>query len=352
MSNKNKRLIERVCDWDNLVAAHKLARRGKRRRYEVVEFEQDLWGNLGALQMEMLHGSYRVGKYRRFVVYEPKRRDIVAAPYRDRVAQHAIAAVTGPIWDKSMIADTYACRPGMGSHLGSDRVQQWLQRLSATHGYRGVWSLKMDISKYFASVPHALAKQVMAKRVRCPHTLGILFHIIDSTASEGEVSPVGVPPGNLISQWVGNLVGDVIDQWAKRNLRLQYYVRYMDDMIVLHPDKAFLIALREEFRDKLASLGFRFSCAEILPISRGVNFLGYRLWPYHRLLRQRSIVKMRRDLRNLQRRFECGDVTLTDVNIRVMSWLAHTSHANAYGISRSVLSQAKFTRSGQPLTGK
>lgn len=349
MGNKNKRLIERVCDWDNLVAAHKRARMGKRRRFEVVEFEQDLWANLGALQMELLHGTYRVGRYRRFVVYEPKKREILAAPYRDRVTQQAIVGVTGPIWDKSMIADTYACRPGMGTHAGAERVQQWLRRLSATHGYQNVWCLKMDVSKYFASISHPLAKHVMARRVRCQKTLAILNHIVDSTATEGDPHPVGVPPGNLTSQWIGNLVGDIIDQWAKRDMRLTHYVRYMDDMVVLHPDKEFLLVLREDFRAKLAELGMRFSFAEVLPISRGVNFLGYRLWPYHRLLRQRSIVKMRRDLRALERRFEYGDVTLTDVNMRVMSWLAHASHANAYGISRSVLGGAKFVRSAGPL---
>jgi len=344
MSSKNKRLIDRICDWDNLVAAHKKARGGKRRRFEVVEFEQDLWTNLGALQMEMLYGTYQVGRYRHFVVHEPKRREILAAPYRDRVAQQAICRVCGPIWDRSMIADTYACRPGKGTHAGAARVQQWLRRLCAAHGHENVWCLKMDVSKFFGSIAHTLAKFVMARRVRCPGTLAILNHIVDSAASEGDAYPVGIPPGNLTSQWVGNLVGDVIDQWAKRDLRLVHYIRYMDDMVVLHQDKGFLVALREEFRGKLASLGMRFSCAEILPISRGVNFLGYRLWPYHRLLRQRSIVKVRRDLRVLQRRFERGDVTLADVNVRVASWLAHASHANAHGISRQILGAAVFSR--------
>lgn len=351
MGSKNKRLIEQICDWDNLVAAHKLARRGKRRRFEVVEFEQDLWSNLGALQMEMLHGTYRVGRYRHFVIYEPKRRDILAAPYRDRVAQHAIVGVTGPIWDRSMIADTYACRPEMGTHAGADRVQVWLRRLAATHGMENVWCLKMDISKYFASISHALAKRVMARRVRCDATLAILNHIIDSTASEGDPAPVGVPPGNLTSQWVGNLAGDEIDQWAKRCMRLKHYIRYMDDMVVLHPSKAYLLGLREEFRDRLASLGFRFSYAEILPISRGVNFLGYRLWPHHRLLRQRSIVKMRRDMRVLRQRFEYGDVTLTDVHARIMSWLAHTAHANAHGITQAILGESVFSRGGEQAAG-
>jgi len=346
MGNKNKHLIEQICDWDNLVAAHRRARSGKRNRLDVVAFEQDEWANLGALQMELLHGSYQMGRYRSFVVYEPMLRNILAAPYRDRVVQQAIMAATGPIWDRSMIADTYACRTGMGTHAGADRLQYWLRQQSDRHGMRGVWSLKMDVRKYFASIPHALAKRVIRRRVRCEETLCALDHIIDSTAGQGEINAVGIPVGNLTSQWIGNLVGNEIDQWAKRTLRLRHYVRYMDDMVVLHPDKSYLLEVRRQFHDYLAGLGLEFSMAEILPISRGVNFLGYRIWPHHRLLRRRSVVRMRRDLKVLQQRFEYGDITLTDVHMRVMSWVAHAGHADSYGISRSLLGQTAFSRGG------
>lgn len=344
MSNKNKRLIDRICDWDNLMEAHRLARRGKRNRFEVVSFEANLWENLAALQMEMLHGTYQVGRYREFVAFEPKRRAILAAPYRDRVAQHAIMNIVAPIWDRSMIADTYACRPGMGTHSGADRTQRWLRGMAATHGESGVWVLKMDVSKFFASIPHALAKAVVRRRVRCAATLRLLDTIIDSTAGPDEIAPVGVPVGNLTSQWIGNLVGNEIDQWAKRTLRLRRYVRYMDDMVVLHHDKAHLLAVREAFRDKLEALGMRFSKAEILSASRGVNFLGYRIWPHHRLLRRQSITRIRRTLARLEVRFAAGDITLTDVQRRLHSWLAHAAHANSYGLRRKMVPARLFAR--------
>lgn len=123
MGSKNKRLIEGVIDWDNLQRAHRLARRGKRDRHEVGLFEASLWEELGALQMEMLWGTYQPGRYRSFVVYEPKKREILAAPYRDRVAQHAICSMCGPIWDRAMIYDSYACRPGKGTHAGAARLE-------------------------------------------------------------------------------------------------------------------------------------------------------------------------------------------------------------------------------------
>jgi len=344
MSNKNKRLIDRICDWDNLMEAHRLARRGKRNRFEVVSFEANLWENLAALQMEMLHGTYQVGRYREFVAFEPKRRAILAAPYRDRVAQHAIMNIVAPIWDRSMIADAYACRPGMGTHSGADRTQRWLRGMAATHGESGVWVLKMDVSEFFASIPHALAKAVVRRRVRCAATLRLLDTIIDSTAGPDEIAPVGVPVGNLTSQWIGNLVGNEIDQWAKRTLRLRRYVRYMDDFVVLHHDKDRLRYLRIDIELFLANqLQLELNHKTQIS-SRGVNFLGYRIWPHHRLLRRQSITRIRRTLARLEVRFAAGDITLTDVQRRLHSWLAHAAHANSYGLRRKMVPARLFAR--------
>jgi RNA-directed DNA polymerase len=131
MSKKHDHLIERIADWDNLLLAYQKARSGKRDRAEVQVFAGDLWLHLGNIQHHLLHGTYRMGTYRRFVVYEPKRREILAAPFADRVMQHAILNVLQPIWDACMIEDTYACRPGKGTHAGADRLQQWLRDMTA-----------------------------------------------------------------------------------------------------------------------------------------------------------------------------------------------------------------------------
>jgi len=125
MSKKHDHLI-----WDNLLLAYQKARSGKRDRAEVQVFAGDLWLHLGNIQHHLLHGTYRMGTYRRFVVYEPKRREILAAPFADRVMQHAILNVLQPIWDACMIEDTYACRPGKGTHAGADRLQQWLRDMT------------------------------------------------------------------------------------------------------------------------------------------------------------------------------------------------------------------------------
>ncbi|NNC24253.1 RNA-directed DNA polymerase [Salinisphaera sp. USBA-960] len=341
MGSKNKRLIEQVIDWDNLAAAHRLARRGKRDRRDVQLFEADLWPNLGALQMELLWGEYQPGRYRAFCVYEPKRREILAAPYRDRVAQHAICRICGPIWHRSMIDDTYACRPGKGTHAGADRVQQWLRGMTATGD---CWVLKMDISQYFPSITHRLAKKVMRRKVQCPATLRALDTIIDSTAGSDEMDPTGIPVGNLVSQWIANLVGNEIDQWAKRDLRLRRYIRYMDDMVVLVRSKQEALAIRDQFDAQLASLGLRFSKTSVLPASRGVNFLGYQIWAHKRLLRKDSIRRIKRRIRNMQHRYRNNTITHDEIRNRINSWIAHADHADSDTLKSQLLDAAVFTK--------
>lgn len=345
MGTKHKRLIEDIIDWDNLILAHQRARLGKRDRHEVNVFEANLWEELGALQMEMLWGSYRPGRYRRFMVYEPKRREILAAPYRDRVVQHAICSLCAPIWDRAMIDDSFACRPGKGTHAGAARIEQWLRGMTATGP---VWVVKMDVSKYFASISHRLAKGVVRDKISCPATLQLIDTIIDSTADPTDPDPVGIPVGNLLSQWIANLVGNRIDQWAKRELRLRRYARYMDDMVVLVRTKREALAIRDQFEDKLASMGMRFSKASVLPASRGVNFLGYRIWAHKRLLRRDSVRRIKRNLKAMRWQYRRGEIDLPKIQQRIRSWIAHADHAKAESLKRQVLDGVTFKRQPRP----
>lgn len=341
MGQKHKRLIEQIIDWDNLIKAHQLARRGKRNRADVLHFEADLWAELGRLQMELLWGTYRPGHYRTFIIREPKRREIAALPYRDRVAQHAICNICGPIWDRAMIHDTYACRPGKGTHAAADRCQRWLRDMHKSG--QPVWQLKMDVSRYFPSIRHDLARKVVRRKISCPATLRLLDTIIASTAS-GPGHEVGMPVGNLTSQWIANLVGNELDQWAKRELRLKRYIRYMDDMVFLCWSKEEALAIRTSFGRHLADMGMTFSKTSVLPATRGLNFVGYRIWHDHRLLRRQSIVTMRRRLKALQVRLGRGKISLAQVRAAVASWLAHIAHADSYRVSRAVIGEAKFVR--------
>lgn len=208
-----------------------------------------------------------------------------------------------------------------------------------------VWVVKMDVEKYFASISHRLCRDVIREKISCPKTLLLLDRIIASTADPGDPDPIGIPVGNLTSQWLANLVGNRIDQWAKRELRLRRYIRYMDDMVVLVRTKSEALAVRDAFEAKLATMGMTFSKASVLPVSRGVNFLGYRIWPHKRLLRKDSVRRIKRNLRHMQWEYAMGFIGLDKVRQRINSWLAHADHASAENLKNQVLGGVVFRRS-------
>ncbi len=346
MGKKHDHLIEQIADWDNLLRAFRKARAGKRGRAEVRLFSADLWLHLGNIQHHLLAGTYRMGEYRSFVVYEPKRREILAAPFGDRVVQHAIMNIVEPIWHKAMISDTYACRPGMGTHIGVDRLQRWLRDMTKNQPLETLWIAKTDFAGYFRSIHHADLKRVVRRKIACARTLKALDAIIDSTPGD-----VGIPVGNLTSQWMANLLGNEIDQWVKRELRTKRYLRYMDDCVAIfaHRAEADLFVARME--ERAAGFGLRFSKWSVHRASQGINSLGYRIWPTHKLLRRRSILAFRRDMRALTARLQAGTASADAITARVKSFVSHSRHADTMRLRKKLFAEDFFAKACAPSSG-
>lgn len=337
MSKKHGNLIEQVGDWDNLLLAYKKARSGKRDRAEVQIFATDLWLHLGNIQNHLLAGTYHMGGYRSFVVYEPKRREILAAPFGDRVVQHALLNVLEPIWNACMIEDTYACRKGKGTHDGVTRLQRWLRDMSVNRPLSEIWIAKTDFSGYFRNIQHADLKRIARRKIACKRTLQALDAIIDSTPGN-----IGIPVGNLTSQWLANLLGNEMDQWIKRELRVKRYLRYMDDCVAIFASRgeAELFVTRLEAR--AADYGLRFSRWSVHRATQGVNTLGYRIWPDRKLLRRRAIVSFRRDMRRLLKLRSRGETSAEQITARVKSFVAHAAHADTWRLRKKLFSQASL----------
>lgn len=336
-----------------LHAAYLKARRGKRHTQEVQRFEQDLEGNLIALQNELIWGSYRAGSYRHFTIYEPKERQVAALPFRDRVVQHALVAAIEPIWERRFIADSYACRPGKGTHKGADRAQAMLRQVQRAHGR--VFVFKADIAKYFYSIDHRILKALLRRRICCRKTLRLLDAIIDSTATPGALAPVGLPIGNLTSQLFANIYLHALDEYVKHQLRERHYLRYMDDFCIIGHDKAHLQRLRLAVEGFLwQELRLRTNAkTQVFPLGdkygRALDFLGYRIWTTHRKLRKSSIARICHKLRAFQRHYASGAVTLARIRQSIKSWVAHAKHAESYGLRRRLLGGLVLVRGREKL---
>ncbi len=346
MAKTFKNIYGQIYDFANLYAAYLRARRGKRYRHEVLRFSRDLEPNLIQIQNELVWKTYHTGRYREFFVYEPKRRPVAALPFRDRVVQHAIVSVIEPIWENRFVYDSYACRPTRGTHAGADRAQAFLRKVKRRHGK--VYVLKADISKYFASIDHGVLKRLLRKRIACGDTLSLLDGIIVSTPG-----PTGIPIGNLTSQLFANIYLHELDEYVKYDLREHFYVRYMDDFVIIHHDKQHLQRLRVAIESFLWDrLRLRTNAkTQVFPVGlvrgRALDFLGYRIWPTHRKLRKGSIKRMRHRLRRLQALYAAGRIGFAQIGPRIVSWFGHAKHADSYNLRSKVLGDAVFRRDNQ-----
>ncbi|HIF9400268.1 TPA: reverse transcriptase domain-containing protein [Photobacterium damselae] len=334
-------LYEQIYDFDNLLSAAYSCKRGKSKKKATLKFFSDLEENLIQLQNELVWGMYKVGEYHHFYVFEPKRRLISAPTFKDRVVQRAIYNVIEPIFDKSFIFDSYACRRGKGTHKGADRAQSFIRKVQHQSGR--AFALKADIYHYFSSIDHSVLKTLLERRIKCPRTLALLSHVID--ASPSEMLGVGIPLGNLTSQVFANVYLHELDRFVKHYLKVTCYVRYMDDFVIIHQDKRYL------YRCKLAIEGYLArnlrlctnSKTQVFPISttngRALDFLGYRIYGSHRLLRKSSVNTIRTKLKKYRIRYKAGDMSMKEINAHINSWLGHAKHANSYGLRCHLLKQ-------------
>jgi RNA-directed DNA polymerase len=288
-----RHLWESILSFDNLLLAYRKARKGKRSRYEVAEFSLNLEPELMAIQTDLQMKTYQPGAYRLFTLYERKPRQIAAAPFRDRIVHHALLNIVEPLLDKQFIADNYACRQGKGVHLAVDRYQQWSKR--------SAYALKLDIARYFPNIDHIILKQQLTRRLKDSSVLWLFDTIIDhsplypletvvnlpgETIIPTRQRRVGIPIGNLTSQFLANLYLDGFDHFIKQELRVPAYLRYVDDLFLLSDSKCQLHQWKAAIAAKLVELQLTVhpAKANILQTRQGVDVLGYRVYPTFRRL--------------------------------------------------------------------
>ena len=342
-------LFDRYANFDALHAGYISARKGCRDSHACMRFELRLEENLIELLNHLHWGSYATGPYRHFYVHEPKTRRITAlTQFRDRVLQHAMYAVLEPIWERRFISDSYACRVGRGTHRAADKAQSMLRECLRKHGQ--VYVLKADIAKYFASIDHQIAKRILRRALKCERTLTLLEGMID-TYHEANRPGKGMPIGNLISQLLANVYLNELDQHAKCRLSEHWYCRYMDDWLIIGPDKQHLHKRRIELEWWLAEhlaleTNHKTSVFPVSPTNgRVLDFVGYHMWPHKRRLRKGSMKRFKRRVNRLRQQYAAGDIGVREVQAQLSSWLAHASHANAEGFVRSVIYDQPWERS-------
>ncbi len=347
---KGKCLFERITDRDNFYWAYrKTLENGGKYRPEAIKFASNETYNLSALRQSLLDGTYEFEGYTRFVIYEPKERIIYAPHYKDKIVQQAINVVLKEVYMPSLIADTYACLNGRGTHRCADRIQHFIRKAKWLYG-NDAFVVKVDIEKFFYTIDRAILKRLLAKKVTCPRTLQLIYTIIDSA---DEISPKGMPLGNTISQICANVYLDRLDQFAKRKLGLKYYIRYMDDIVVILPDRdtaRIALAAMSAFVEKELRLKVNKSKTKIFPISQGVNVVGFKIYATHRLLRDNCKRRIKRKVKAMPRLIVDGGIPILTAERMVNSWQGHAKHAASHNFMRRLMQRNAFLyRSGKTL---
>jgi retron-type reverse transcriptase len=278
-------LWERVFDFENLYQSACMARDDKKYKAAALRYFQFLEENLIEIQNELIWKEYQPGKYYNFQVKDPKPRDISALPFRDRVVQIALCNVIEPIFDTRFIYDTYACRVGKGSVDAASRISYFLGKPDATK------YLKLDVSKYFYSISVDKLEEVIKTRyVDDPDVLWLIDVIL-----RHEYNSDGIKIGNRFSQLAANAFLAEIDFFAKVKNQLPYYVRYMDDIVILSNSKAKLHAIRakiEKFLNDVLYLKLN-DKTKIDNCKNGIDFVGYRIFPKNKIIKKKSMNRTR-----------------------------------------------------------
>lgn len=336
--------------WDNFYAAFRQASKGKRGRMEVASFEYALEENLLALMEELSTKTYRPGAYRNFIIHEPKRRLISAAPFRDRVVHHALCNVIEPLFERSFISDSYANRAGKGTHRALDRCQYFARK------YR--YALQMDIRQFFPSIDHDVLRQTLAKTIRDRDILWLVDRILEGgrgvLIEEYEMAwfdgdnlfavnrSRGLPIGNLTSQFWANCYLNPLDQFVKLELGCKAYVRFVDDLLVFAYDKKYLRQVLAQIEARLARLRLVLHpCAQPRKVSEGIPFLGFCVYPEHRRLKRRNAILFRRRFIGLKRLWQSGRISFESMTDSVRGWCNHAQYGNTIGLRKSIFAPSQ-----------
>ncbi|HEY9075858.1 MAG TPA: reverse transcriptase domain-containing protein [Anaerolineaceae bacterium] len=347
-----RNLYPKLCSFENLYTAYRKARKGKRSKPEVAGFERNQEEFLFNIQEELESKTYKPGRYRSFHIHEPKRRLISAAPFRDRVVHHALCQVMEPIWEARFIFDSYANRLGKGTHRALDRAQAF----SRKHEY----VLQCDVRQFFPSIDHAILRAEFERLIADQDVLWLCGQILDSgrsvPADEYEMAwfagddllaatrPRGLPIGNLTSQFWANIYLNSLDQYVKRELKCGAYLRYVDDFLLFGNDKKELARWREKIIQKLAELRLKLheGRAQVYPVSTGIPFLGFRIYPDHRRLKPACGYRFQRRLAGLVKAARENPENLAGLNASIRGWVNHVRYGNTWGLRRAMLGRIRL----------
>lgn len=326
---------QEVCSFDNLYKAMQKCRRGVMWKDSVARYSNN--GFISTLKLKncLDEETYEISNYYQFTIFEPKKREIVSTKFKDRVFQRSLCdnylydAVT-----KTFIYDNGACQVNRGTDFSRRRLKTHLQKYYRKYGNEG-YVLKLDFKNYFGSTPHETVKKELKKVVDDRWAYDHVCKIVDSYDDDGRA--IGLGLGSQITQLVQLLVLSGVDHHIKEKLRVRYYVRYMDDLILINNNKDFLKVCLEDIDNMAKNLGLTLNQkkTKIFKLSQGINFLGFKFrisdtGAVYMAISKENINKRKRKLRKHRNLVLSGKMSKEKADACFESWKAHARNGNSH----------------------
>lgn len=325
-------LYEDVYDLDNIKLAHRNAQKGKSHYKEVKRVNEDPEKYYQKVHEMLKNKTFTNSEYEVMTkkTDSGKVREIYKLPYYpDRIIHHSIVQVVGQIWIKTLIKNTYACIPGRGIHKCAKHIKKDLKDEKKTR-----YCLKMDVKKYYPSVDHEVLKRIIRKKIKDPNLLWLLDEIIDSAP--------GIPIGNYLSQYFGNLYLSGYDHYMKEVEKCKNYYRYCDDIVILGSSKSWLHKIREKTEEYLEKLKLKLKGNyQVFPVDdRGIDFLGYRFFHGYTLLRKSIAKKFKKRVKQIKKHWR--KMGFEQVVNSIMSYVGWFKHANCHNLFQEYIDDKVF----------
>ena len=330
-------LYGKLCSYKNLEMAFRKARKRKTLKHYVVEFEKNIQENLLQLKTELIFHIYKPKPLETFIVHDPKTRKISKSDFRDRVIHHALCNLIEPIFDKTFIYDSYANRIGKGTFKAIERFDFFKRKVSKNNS-RSCFILKADVRHYFEKVNHKILLSIIEKKVPEERVLWLIKLILSN--HKVKENGKGMPLGNLTSQFFANVYLNELDKFVKHKLKAKYYIRYVDDFVILHSSRNILEEYKlkiNEFLSLNLDLKLHPDKSKIFNLDSGAGFLGFRIFYFHKIVRKQNIRKFEKKFDKFKRLYKKNAVSRKKVVESFESWLAHITHANTYKYRRHLI---------------
>ena len=320
-----KHLYEQICTKENIYKAYEKARLGKRNKFYVRKFELNIHDNIEQLHQELMDETWIPLPYKQFIAYEPKERLIRAPQFRDRVVHHALVQVLKPIYEPIFIYDSYASLKGKGTLAAVNKLTRFLRSDSDnTFIFHG------DVRKFFDNINHETLIWILRRKIADEKAITLIRKILTNQGIS-----IGVTLGNYTSQWFANIYLNELDYYAKHDLKVKHYIRFMDDFLLLSDSKSQLHdwkhKIKQFIKEKL-KLELHPIKQQIFPTNIGIDFLGYTVWNDHTKLRRRNVERFISRLNE----FDKQPTITSFIEASLMSWKGYTVHADAFGLTKQL----------------